>query len=313
MRTFFLLMVLSGLSAFGSADEKTLHQYEALSAKSPEVSLTLSDADRLKVFQQVSNHPVTDLQNLGKYDPDGFIGFCFGRAMGTHLLSRKLGLAADSVRKLFILGDLRSGNDPEWRFHVTTLVKGAETNGWYAIDPIMTPPTAPGGPLTLEEWVLIVRKVWDKKGLAKLYLTSTDTIIPDVTHDPNGSTGDAIIELGFKPETKEGFTAVKFENIEVWQTDAKAEAAYFMSVAEPESDRFKFDGLVIGALTIDYKNYFGELLGDLSGEDPIVRFAPRLQAIQRILVKAFGAGSRGAPNLHSPRFDRFFPQTEVKP
>ncbi len=310
VRSLLLVLSFVGLTALGGPEETALHRYEQLSGKSPETLSALSAAERESVFDAVSRHPVTDLLNLDKYDPDGFIGFCFGRSLGVHLMGRKLGLSAASVRKLFIIGDLRSGTDPEWRFHVTTLVKGSETQKWYAIDPIMTAPIAPGTALLLEDWVRIVRSVWDKNGQAKLYFTSPDTIMPDATKDPAGTTGDAIIELGFKPETKEGFLPAKFGTIEAWETNAKSEATYFISVNETETDRFKFDGLTIGTQFVDYRGYFLELLGDLTGEEPIPQFSPKTKAIQRLNA---AAAQRGPANLRSPRFDRFFPQQQVTP
>jgi hypothetical protein len=305
MGSLSLALLFLSLPVWAGPNEITAHrQYERLSEKAPEPNRALLAAERKAIFERVSNHPVTDLDNLPQYDPQGFIGFCFGRAMAVHLGARQAGLERGSVHKLFIVGDLRSGPDPEWRFHVTTVVKGQEDDRWYAIDPIMTPPIAPGGPLLLEEWVRIVRGVWDKKGLAKLYFTSADTIMPDVTRDPNGTTGDAILEVAFRPETKPGFEKRLFGAVETWATTAAAEAAYLMSVQEPESDRFKFDGLEIGGEAITYADYFVKLLGDLSGDTPIPGSGtPKVRAVPSAVV-----GVPVRANLHSPRFDRFFPK-----
>lgn len=310
MRFVSILLILFNFSAqAGTPEIDALNQYERVSEKTPESAASLMTGDRAALFQRAVKHPVTDLNHLDQYDPQGFIGFCFGRAMGVHLMGRLAGLERPSVRKLFIIGDLRSGADPEWRFHVTTLVKGQETNQWYAVDPIMTPPLAPGGPLLMAEWVRIVRATWDKKKQAKLYFTSPDTVMPDVTLDPNGTTGNAVLETVFDPLTKTGFAAETLEGVEVFKTDATAEATYFISVKEPESDRFKFDGLVIEGQNIDYNGYFLKLLGDLSGDVPLPTVktvtASGFEVVQPL---TFQGNRPRKPQLRSPRFDRFFPR-----
>jgi hypothetical protein len=304
MRSLSICLVLFGLSAQGATtDELTaLGRYEQLADRAPETLTSLDLPSRRSLFKEVTNHPVTNLDHIAKYDPDGYIGFCFGRSMGVHLMARRMGLEAESLRKLFIIGDLRSGTDPEWRFHVTTLVKGM--NGlWYAVDPIMTPPVAPGGPLKMEEWVRIVRRVWDKKAEAKLYLTSAHAVMPDVTKDPHGTTGDAILEVVFDPSKKGGFKAVNVQGIDVFETDATAEATYLMSVKEPESDRFKFDSVEIAGNVIGYKGYFFELLGDLTGEAPATALTALKKERER---ESVSLSAPAAPSLHSPRFEGFF-------
>lgn len=306
MRIAAVLFCFVTLSAHASPELGTLARYGRLQEKSPESKTSLTSSERKTLFHTVSNHPVTNLNNLGTYDPTGIIGFCFGRAMGAHLMGRQMNVSRASLRKLFIIGDLRSGQDPEWRFHVTTLVKGKEDGKWWAIDPIMTPPTGPGGPIRMEEWVRIVRSIWDKQGKAKLYFTGTDTVLPDVTKDPNGTTGDAVLEVGFDPLSKSGFTARTIQKVPLFETDEHAEAGYFMSVKEPESDRFKFDGITIDTQFIDYHNYFIALLGDLTGDVPFPRSVPRAFSAAAVAARRESAKT---PQLYSPRFDRLFRQS----
>ncbi len=302
MRSIWLGLAFSSALAFASSDEQTaLRRYQQLSEKAPELHAGLLAPERTKLFKEVRNHPVTDLDNLGGYDPDGFVGFCFGRSMGVHLMARRMGVASASLHKLFIIGDLRSGTDPEWRFHVTGVVLG-EGGEWYAIDPIMVSPIAPGTPLKLAEWVRIVRGIWDKKHKARLYFTSPDTVMPDVTKDFHGTTGNAILEDIFDPAKKTGFTPDRVSGVDVWRTDTKSEAAYFISVKEPESDRFKFDGLDLAGQFVDYRGYFTKLVGDLSGEAPI---PPPVQAVAAGPVPE--SVPRRKPSLKSFRLDRFFP------
>ena len=62
---------------------------------------SLTAFQRQQLWTAAFRHPVAGLDDekkLAKYYPQGFIGFCFGRAMAAHLLARQLGLAEDSVR-----------------------------------------------------------------------------------------------------------------------------------------------------------------------------------------------------------------------
>lgn len=269
---FLALVFLLPFIALGEGDKEACQQYEGLEENSQtETKDFLNLRERERLLDQVSSHPVTSLSNLTKYDPQGFVGFCFGRAMGAHLMGRKMGLRRDSIRKLFIIGDLRSGPDPEWRFHVTTLVRGAEDKAWHAIDPIMTYPIANGKPLRLESWVAAVQKVWDKEKKAKLYMTSSWVVFPDVTQNPDGATGNHIIELVFDPADKKGFTPGTQGKVLYYELDRGAEDTYMISVREPEKDRFNFEGVTIDKNFISYNGYFIKLLGDLSGVSPIPR------------------------------------------
>jgi hypothetical protein len=213
-----------------------------------------------------------DEKKLAKYDPQGFIGFCFGRAMAVHLLARQSGLAEDSVRKLFVIGDLREGADPEWRFHVTAVVKG-EDGLWYAIDPIMD------GPLTMAAWMAEVRGIWDKGRKARFYMTPASTVLPDVTTvpDPGQETGKGVIELSFDPAGKEGFSPMAGLGDEVSAVSPEAAAKYFKAVDAP-ADAFDFEGITINGARVSYNGYFVDLLRDLAGlaQRFMERMAPRL-------------------------------------
>ncbi|MCC4887982.1 hypothetical protein, partial [Salmonella enterica] len=80
---------------------------------------------------------------------------------------------------LFIVGDLRSNPEkPEWRFHVTAMVKSKTPSGeeqWYAVDPIF--PKA----IKIQDWITQVKAVWDYKNAAYLYRVSPDVILPDLS------------------------------------------------------------------------------------------------------------------------------------
>jgi len=125
--------------------------------------------------------------------------------MAVHLLARKSGLAEESVRKLFVIGDLRSGPDPEWRFHVATVVL-EESGGWYAVDPIMP------GPMPLPDWIGRMSGDYDRRGEARFYLTGASVIIPDlsvVAESREAESGDRVIELAFDPSAHAGFESIE--------------------------------------------------------------------------------------------------------
>lgn len=234
--------------------------YEHLHQQSPNAHAHLDAQKQKLLFQWVAHHPVTSLTQLGKYDPQGIIGFCFGRSMAAHLMARKMQLNRASIRKLFVVGDLRSGKEPEWRFHNTLLVLGQDRR-WYAIDPVMSYPIGPGGPVEVNQWMDIVQTVWDKHNKAKFYLTSVHAILPDVRRDPHGTTGEFLIETGFDPSGKAGFKPMQVGSRTLYQTTADGEDQHFISVRG--KPRFRFDGLAVGGQWIDYNGYFFDLMDDL--------------------------------------------------
>ena len=119
MRTFFrvslLTLVFFSLSTFAATQEEALQWYQKIdSIQGTKNSLTKSE--RQELYKSARHHKVAALEVIGQYDPTGEIGFCFGRAMTVHLIARRMGLASEGVRKLFAIGDLRSGDNPECAF-----------------------------------------------------------------------------------------------------------------------------------------------------------------------------------------------------
>ena len=104
----------------------------------------LNSTQRNKVYQAVDNHPVASQCHLRQYDPQGNMGFCFGRAMTAHLELLNSGVQKDKIRKLWAVGSFQAGGN-NWRYHVTTIVKG-DDGQWWAIDPIF------GTPVSAKEW-----------------------------------------------------------------------------------------------------------------------------------------------------------------
>lgn len=298
-------------------DGDIFRKYQQIEESLPETLVGLTQVQREALFKQVSQHPVTDLNAIGKYDPNGYIGFCFGRAMGVHLMARKMGLHRESIRKLFIVGDLRSGPDPEWRFHVTTLVKGTDGK-WWAVDPIMTWPVSNGRPLLVHQWMETVQRVWDKPRKAKFYITESATVMPDVTKDPDGTTGEHIIELGFEPLSFEGFKVEKYNGREVFRMDVEAEETFMLTARETGNDRFNFSGLEIKGNEISYRDYFRDLMTDLTEHSKARAIAlaaarssslestPSTVTVRNRCANDFRVLSGQPKNLHSLRLHKLF-------
>lgn len=71
------------------------------------------------LHDQIRTHPVLTYEAIEKRDPDMQIGFCFGRATACHLEGIRRGLHPRSMRKIWVVGDMKD----EQAFHVATMVK----------------------------------------------------------------------------------------------------------------------------------------------------------------------------------------------
>lgn len=244
--------------------------YEALALGAPGGLSGLDKAQRAELFKAVYFHRVAALDKVPKYDPGEILGFCFGRAMAAHLLARLGGLDEGSIRKLFIVGDMREGADPEWRFHVAALVRGTDAR-WYAVDPVMKKP------LEINAWIRGVRAIWDKPNKTKLYLVRPSAVLPDlrVVPDPGQETGERLIELSFDPASAPGFEKAGGSYglapdlaKDVYEPSQGAADRHFMDALAGDPLRFDFEAIEVNGERIGYNGYFRDLLADLSGLKP---------------------------------------------
>jgi hypothetical protein len=263
--------------------------YERIAASAARLKSLPAQA-RQGLWDSAFRHPVAGLDDerkLARYDPKGFIGFCFGRAMAVHLLARQLGLAEGSVRKLFAVGDLREGNDPGWRFHVTALVKG-EGGQWYAIDPVMA------GPMTAAAWLAELRKTWDKQGQARFYLTPAAAVLPELATvpAPGQERGEHLIELSFDPAVQEGFFPAAGLGQGVFSVSRTAAEKHFKAAGRG----FDFDGIAVNGERISYNGFFPDLLRELAFPAPrsMAPFFARPAPAARPLGLDLGRLGRGA-------------------
>ncbi len=133
----------------------------------------ISDKEAHYIYRLVNQNPVSSLDLYNKYNPIGAdVGFCWGRAMTVQLEAIARKIAPDSIKKVFAVGDLNSGNT-NWRYHVTTIIKGKDRT-WWAIDPIM------GREITLDEWTSKMN-VYNKTGNMRFFITEGDRYGPSRT------------------------------------------------------------------------------------------------------------------------------------
>lgn len=132
--------------------------------------IAFDDAERL--LSSTMNNPVASLDVIDKYDLQGNIGFCFGRAMTAHLEAIHMGIDKGSVLKLWAIGPMGQGS---WAWHVTTLVKGPGLQGgesWWAIDPIF------GQVMTASQWHARMMEEFSDDQKMAVYITPADKFGP---------------------------------------------------------------------------------------------------------------------------------------
>src|SRR5688500_8954324 len=145
----FSLFAVS-LSALAELPERTLLTwYRAIDAESPSDKKALSLKQIEAIYEEIERHRVTRLHALPEYDPEGVIGFCFGRAMAVHLMARKLGLAPSGIKKFVMVGRLRLKSpkpELEERFNSATALLAMDGR-WYVIDTYAAGVARLNGPL----------------------------------------------------------------------------------------------------------------------------------------------------------------------
>ena len=257
---------------------KISEEFLRIDSTSPSKIQFLDAKARDQLLLDVKAHPVARLDQLDKYDPQKLTGFCFGRAMAVHILARQRGVKPQSIKKQFIVGDLRGirAKETEWRFHVTTLVKG-DVGKWYAIDPIF--PKV----LTQTEWIEKTRSMWDewykeslkfKDPQSRIYIVGRDGVLPDIRSfvPPERETAEHIIELSFAPNSQIGFTRESSLGDRVYSLNDSVTEKFFLTTSElPKNGRFNFLGLGFNdGFFIDYNNYFQNLIFGIPDREPII-------------------------------------------
>lgn len=123
-----------------------------------------------QIIDLTKSNPITGWAGNSKYDPRGTLGFCFGRALYAHLELLRHGVSKDSIKKVFIVGPMKSGG-VDWQFHVATIVRAKDRQGWYAMD------TFVGKVLPVEEWFKRFQG-YSTDNKLRLYITEPTKIGP---------------------------------------------------------------------------------------------------------------------------------------
>ncbi len=89
MKKKYLLTIFLVSSFLFANDTHLFKRYSEIMNNSPNTKSYLDDFELYRLFSKVKNHPVTSLLNIDKYDPQGVIGFCFGRALAVSIFERE--------------------------------------------------------------------------------------------------------------------------------------------------------------------------------------------------------------------------------
>jgi hypothetical protein len=149
--------------------------------------------------------------NNACYDPKGTVGFCFGRATMVHMEALIRNVASESVRKIWIAGDMGV-----WGHHVATLIKGQE--GWYIID------IEVGKVVKVQEWFKFFKKYQpENANEMMLFISKAERFGP---YDTSGYTSRDLFNTTnnkFKRDSDfyRGFFHDYFEELEMRQKTVK--------------------------------------------------------------------------------------------
>lgn len=117
-----------------------------------------------EILTSINTHPVVSEYIYEKYNQPGVeVGFCFGRATYVHLALLKLGVNKDSIKKVWAVGPMVTG-EIAWDFHVATIVKSTE-GSWIVIDSFV------GRIMTIEQWIAEISKIAQPGHKNRYYFT----------------------------------------------------------------------------------------------------------------------------------------------
>lgn len=158
------------------------HLYNPHASRDQGKRTSITKTQAQAIIQEAESNPVVALHQGRKYDKDQKgIGFCFGRAMFTHLFLTSAGVNRGNIKKAFIVGPMSNG---AWAWHVSTIVQSS-LNGkevWYAIDPVA------GTAMEVKAWYKHWKKSSDDQKL-KLYIADAGKFGPSPsTYDERNKT-----------------------------------------------------------------------------------------------------------------------------
>lgn len=130
------------------------------------------------VLESIAKNPVASKMGLVNYTREGVdIGYCFGRAVYFHMMFIKLGVNPDSLRKIWVLGEIPQ-NGIKWGHHVALMVRGTKPGEWFVLD------TFVGKVRTARSWFAEIRR-YTRDPLLRVYTTEASKFSLNLgTYDP---------------------------------------------------------------------------------------------------------------------------------
>ncbi len=156
------------IRAKNDASIRSLYEAGAQVNISPDIEpsnrvTAITPAMAQQLIDSISAHPVVGYTGEKYSQPGTEIGYCFGRATYVHLALLKMGVAKESIRKVWLVGTMFS-SEVNWAFHVAVAVKS--TSGeWLVVDSFT------GRALEVGKWAEHFYPYNDKYKNLRLYIT----------------------------------------------------------------------------------------------------------------------------------------------
>ncbi len=105
--------------------------------------------------------------------PTAQTGVCFARAMAVHFKALQSGVSNGNIKKIWVMGDLRTDGKNFW-FHVATTVR-TDSGEWYVIDPDLKKEEL----LPVDKWHDQMRR-WNRSdGKMRIFVTPANIFLPN--------------------------------------------------------------------------------------------------------------------------------------
>jgi hypothetical protein len=132
-------------------------------------SKSLTEVQAAKLRQFLIQHPIAGDSALDKYSKtNSTVGYCFGRATLAHVELLRRGVDPKSIRKIFVIGEMKYTLDI-WELHVATIVKKTG-GGWWVLDGLFNKT------LEVQDWYKEILKIAVNTAHPKIRLYLTDPV-----------------------------------------------------------------------------------------------------------------------------------------
>lgn len=144
---------------------------KTLEETKPQLGLNQEQVQKLKAF--LIDHPIAGDKGIEKYSgKNRTLGFCYGRATLTHVELLRRNLPPTSIRKVFVLGEMKYQSFI-WELHIATLA-AKKGGGWWVLDGLFDQV------YEVQEWYpkIIGLALNQKKPVIRLYLADPVKFLP---------------------------------------------------------------------------------------------------------------------------------------